>query len=71
MSIFYIAEQYQKISTNKSLIFFNKVRVFAGVDVNGRRGPTPVAKGRLCEWKEDPEEPPNKFSSFGAYQVKK
>ncbi len=27
-----------------------------------------VAKGRLCEWKEDPKQPAKKFSSFGAYQ---
>ena len=47
---------------------FSQVRVFAGVEEN-RLGPEPVAKGRLCEWKEDPEEPANKFRSFGAYQV--
>ena len=47
------------------LIF--QVRVFAGVEET-RLGPKPVATGRLCEWKEDPAEPADKFSSFGAYQ---
>ena len=31
-------------------------------------GSEPTATGRLCEWKEDPSEPANKFKSFGGYQ---
>lgn len=30
--------------------------------------PAPSAQGRLCEWLEDPNQPADKFSSFGAYQ---
>jgi len=37
-----------------------KVRVFAGIEQT-RSGPSPVAKGRLCEWKEDPAEPADNF----------
>ena len=36
------------------------VRVFAGIEQT-RRGPRPVATGRLCEWKEDPDEPADGF----------
>ena len=32
-------------------------------------GDVPSGTGRLCEWREDPQQPADKFSSFGAYQV--
>ncbi|TRY81057.1 hypothetical protein TCAL_09448 [Tigriopus californicus] len=44
-----------------------KVTVFAGIE-QSRLGPKPVATGRLCEWKEDPSEPADGFTSFGGYQ---
>ena len=44
------------------------VRVLAGVEQTRFGGTVPTATGRLCEWKEDPRQPANFFSSFGAYQ---
>ncbi|XP_042220743.1 uncharacterized protein LOC121865425 isoform X2 [Homarus americanus] len=46
----------------------SRVRVFAGVGQDRDGSPVPTAYGRLCEWNEDPNQPANAFSSFGAYQ---
>ncbi len=46
-----------------------RVRVFAGVENNRLSGDTPSGIGRLCEWREDPQQPAESFTSFGAYQV--
>lgn len=45
-----------------------QVQVFSGVQTNRLGGTEPTGTGRLCEWKEDPAEPSDKSSSFGAYQ---
>ncbi|KAB7495687.1 Protein Skeletor, partial [Armadillidium nasatum] len=44
------------------------VQVFAGVEHNRDGSVSPTASGRLCEWKEDINQPASGFSSFGAYQ---
>merc|ERR1712150_214247 len=45
-----------------------RVRVFAGIENNRLSGDVPSGTGRLCEWREDPQQPADRFSSFGAYQ---
>ena len=42
--------------------------MFAGVEQDRDGQAVPSAYGRLCEWKEDPNQPADAFSSFGAYQ---
>ena len=46
-----------------------QVQVFAGVENKRLSGETPTGIGRLCTWKEDPQQTAAEFSSFGAYQV--
>merc|ERR1712241_1314433 len=45
-----------------------QVRVFAGIENNRLSGDGPTGIGRLCEWREAPQQPAETFSSFGAYQ---
>ena len=47
---------------------FLQQTVFAGVRNTRLGGVEPTGTGRLCEWKEDPDEPAHQSSSFGAYQ---
>lgn len=42
--------------------------MFAGVRYDRDGNTAPTAKGRLCEWVEDPNHPADSFTSFGAYQ---
>ena len=44
--------------------------LFFPIENNRLSGDVPSGTGRLCEWREDPQQPADKFSSFGAYQVK-
>ena len=46
-----------------------RVKVFAGIENNRLSGDVPSGTGRLCEWREDPQQPADRFTSFGAYQV--
>lgn len=46
----------------------SKIRIFAGVTYDRDGNPVSSAQGRLCEWVEDPSQPADKFTSFGAYQ---
>ena len=46
-----------------------RVKVFAGIENNRLSGDVPSGTGRLCEWREDPQQPADGFTSFGAYQV--
>ncbi|KAA0195331.1 hypothetical protein HAZT_HAZT002925 [Hyalella azteca] len=45
-----------------------QVKVFAGVDFDANGNPTPTSFGRLCEWKANPDQPSDAFTSFGAFQ---
>jgi len=45
-----------------------RTRVFAGIENNRLSGASPSGIGRLCEWREDPQQPAETFTSFGAYQ---
>ena len=61
------------LSLSKKTSFWNKISIALSIIYNqsgrGRGGGSePTATGRLCEWKEDPSEPANKFKSFGGYQ---
>ena len=42
---------------------------FFPIENNRLSGDVPSGTGRLCEWREDPQQPADRFSSFGAYQV--
>lgn len=50
------------------LFRLQKIRIFAGVTYDRDGNPVSSAQGRLCEWVEDPSQPADKFTSFGAYQ---
>lgn len=45
-----------------------QVQVYAGVELDASNQPNPTSFGRLCEWKQDPNQPASSFNSFGAYQ---
>ena len=45
-----------------------RVQVYAGVTLGSRGEDSPTAFGRLCEWRETPNQPADNFKSFGAYQ---
>ena len=49
------------------LAFFLQVKVFGGVKTS-RLGSEPTGLGRLCEWKEDPNEAGQDHKSFGSFQ---
>lgn len=67
---FYITDDKEGGYQFKSPEDRSKVRVFAGVKTSTKPGSQaePTGTGRLCEWKEDPQEPAQLSSSFGAYQ---
>ena len=60
---FYITDDPEGGYEFKTAAQRKKVKVFAGIQ-ESRLGPSPVATGRLCEWKEDPEEPSSGFNSL-------
>ena len=42
--------------------------MFAGVSLDSQGQAQPTATGRLCSWKEDPNQRADAHGSFGAYQ---
>jgi len=65
---FYITDDPEGGYEFKSREERRQVRVYAGVEQTRQGGVVPSATGRLCEWKEDPRQSADRFSSFGAYQ---
>ena len=66
---FYITDDKEGGYQYKTTSQRRKTKVFSGIENNRLSGATPTGIGRLCEWREDPQQPADSFSSFGAYQV--
>jgi len=65
---FYITDDKEGGYQYKTTSQRRKTKVFSGIENNRLSGATPTGIGRLCEWREDPQQPADSFSSFGAYQ---
>ena len=66
---FYITDDKEGGYQYKTTSQRRKTKVFSGIENNRLSGATPTGIGRLCEWREDPQQPAESFSSFGAYQA--